>query len=352
MSVPYEAAASARLEALRAGGKLTLLAIETSCDETSAAVVKNGREVLSNIVYSQIGIHRKYGGVVPEIASRNHVGKLPETVAQALEAAGLGFADIDAIAVTSRPGLVGALLTGVSYAKALAFALRLPLIGVNHIAGHIAANYLSHPALTPPFTCLVASGGHSHIYQVEDTTSFRLLGATRDDAAGEAFDKVARVLGLPYPGGPALEALAHGGNADAFHFPGGFNAGDGPDFSFSGLKTAVINLLHTANQRGEAVSHADLAASFQRTLTEVLVSKALRAARKEGSAALALSGGVSANQTLCAALREAAQKRGLRFFSPEPRYCGDNAAMIGCAGYYALLSGARDGLNLNAKARA
>lgn len=348
----YESIARRKAEALRNAGRATILAIETSCDETAAAVVKDGRGVLSSAVYSQIPIHRKYGGVVPEIASRNHVGQLPITVGAALRDAGLTIHDIDAIAVTARPGLVGALLTGVSYAKGLAYARMLPLVGVNHIIGHIAANYLSHPDLEPPFTCLVASGGHSHIFAVDTYTRLRLLAHTRDDAAGEAFDKVARILGLPYPGGPALEALAREGDAHAFPFPGGFNAGKGLDFSFSGLKTAAINLLHTAEQRGESINRADLAASFQHTVIDVLTTKSIRAAALSGETTLALCGGVSANAALREHMAKEARAAGLRFLSPALAYCGDNAAMIGCAGYYALMDGALDTLALNAAARA
>lgn len=328
-----------------------ILAIETSCDETAAAVVEGGRTVLGSAVYTQIPIHRPYGGVVPEIASRNHVMQLSPTVKEALDQANLSLRDMDAVAVTARPGLIGALLTGVSYAKGLAYALGLPLIGVDHIAGHIAANYLSFPDLTPPFCCLVASGGHSHILLVEDYGRFRLLGRTRDDAAGEAFDKVARVLGLPYPGGPALAALAREGDPDAYRFPAGFNAArDTLDFSFSGLKTAVINALHTAEQRGEPLDRADVAASFQRSVVEVLTERAVRAAVESGTGILALAGGVSANEALRTSMADAAAAAGLRFCVPELRYCGDNAAMIGCAGYYALLRGERDGLDLNARA--
>lgn len=347
----YEELASRRARELMDKEQVTILAIETSCDETAAAVIRDGREVLSNTVYSQIPLHRKYGGVVPELASRNHVLQLNPTVAAALEEAGLDYDKIDAVAVTSRPGLIGALLTGVSYAKGLAYAKGIPLIGVDHIAGHIAANYLSAPDLAPPFTCLVASGGHSHIFQVEDYNTLILLGATKDDAAGEAFDKVARVLGLPYPGGPALEALAKEGDENAVSFPAGYNSGDGLDFSFSGLKTAVINTLHTAEQRGEEINRADIAASFQRNVVEVLTNKAVRAALLQNSRALALAGGVSANRTLDNRLRLAAERAGIRFFSPAFKYCTDNAAMIGCAGYYALRFGLRDTLSLNACAR-
>lgn len=347
----YEELAAERAARIRESGEAVVLAIETSCDETAAAVVKNGRTVLSNTVYSQIPIHKKYGGVVPELASRNHALQLTPTTEQALTDAGLAFSDIDAVAVTSRPGLVGALLTGVSYAKGLAYALSLPLVGVDHIAGHVAANYLSYPDLKPPFCCLVASGGHSHLFAIEDYNAFKLLGRTRDDAAGEAFDKVARALDLPYPGGPSLEALALKGDPNAITFPAGFNAGPTLDFSFSGLKTAVVNYLHTAKQRGEQVNYADVAASFQHSMVETLTSKAVRAALAGGFTTLALAGGVSANRALTNALKETAEAAGLRFCCPVKEYCTDNAAMIGCAGYYALMDGNRDGLSLNAFAR-
>ncbi len=343
----YDIIAADKAAKLRESGEALVLAIESSCDETAAAVVKNGRQVLSSAVYTQIPLHKKYGGVVPEIASRDHVKHLTPTVAQALTDAGCDFSDLSAIAVTAGPGLIGALLTGVSYAKGLALALELPLIGVNHIAGHIAANYISHLDLRPPFCCLVASGGHSHILLVEDYCQFRLLGATRDDAAGEAFDKVARVLGLPYPGGPALEALAREGDPHAIQLPLGFNAGPTADFSFSGLKTAVINLLHNAEQKGEATSRADVATSFQYNLISVLANKSVRAAKDAGMDKLALCGGVSANRALCAAMKDSAEAAGLSFYQPEFRYCTDNAAMIGCAGYYALMNGQLSDLSLN-----
>ncbi|MDL2259198.1 tRNA (adenosine(37)-N6)-threonylcarbamoyltransferase complex transferase subunit TsaD [Eubacteriales bacterium OttesenSCG-928-K08] len=347
----YDSMVAQKLNALKSKRDVIVLAIETSCDETAAAVVKNGRQVLSSIVYSQIPIHQKYGGVVPEIASRNHVQKLTPTVEQALADAGLTFSDIDAVAVTAYPGLVGALLTGVSYAKGLAYSLSLPLIGVDHIMGHVAANYLSHEELAPPFTALVASGGHSHIFAVNDYLDFELLGSTRDDAAGEAFDKIARVLGLAYPGGPELEKLAAKGDPGAFVFPMGFNSGKGLDFSFSGLKTAVINILHTAKQRGELINEADIAASFQAAVVSVLTQKAIMAVKQQNSRVLALAGGVSANKTLVSSLENAAREAGISFVCPEWKYCGDNAAMIGCAGYYSLLAGQADGLDLNATAR-
>ena len=325
-------------------GHATILAIETSCDETAAAVVKDGREVLSNSVYTQIPLHRRFGGVVPELASRNHVDQIGIVVDQALSDANMTLSDVDAVAVTCGPGLVGALLVGVSYAKGLALAKNLPLIGTNHILGHIAANYLTFPDLEPPFVCLIASGGHSHIVRVEDYDHCVLLGRTRDDAAGEAFDKVARVLGLPYPGGPELEKLAKEGDPKAIRFHSAFNESESFDMSFSGLKTAVINTLHTAEQKGEPVSKADVAASFQYAVNTILSDKAVRAA----DTTLALAGGVSANRNLRDMLKRKAEKKGIRFCCPDFKYCTDNAAMIGSAGYYLLMKGHLSDLDLNA----
>ena len=286
------------VEAYRLKDKPVMLAIESSCDETAASVVRGGREVLSMSVFTQIPIHRKYGGVVPELASRSHVEKVHSVVADALEQANLSIADVDAVAATYGPGLVGALLVGLSYAKGLAYAANKPFIGADHIAGHIAANYLSYPDLQPPFVCLVASGGHSHIILVEGYNSFKLLGCTRDDAAGEAFDKVARALGLNYPGGPELERLAREGDPDAYSFRGGFNESDNLDFSFSGIKTAVVNLMHNAEQKGETLNRADIAASFQRSVVDTLCQKAIHAAKLNNVSTLALAGGVSANTAL------------------------------------------------------
>ncbi len=349
----YDAAAQARLFRLVESRRATILAIETSCDETAAAVVRDGRSVLSNAVYSQIPLHERFGGVVPELASRNHVDQLGPTVQRALSEAHLALTDVDAIAATSHPGLIGALLTGLNYAKGLSLALSLPFIGVDHIAGHIAANYLDHPDLAPPFLALVASGGHSHIFHVASYTDIRLLGRTRDDAVGEAFDKVARALGLGYPGGPKLERLALSGDPHAIGFPLSLQAG--LDFSFSGLKTAVINQLHTAQQREKApLSHAqlaDIAASFQHCAVRQLCEKARAALKQTGLSTLVLAGGVSANRTLTQQLLETAQNENALFFSPSPPYTGDNAAMIACAGYYSLLTGRRDCLDLNAEAR-
>ena len=341
----YESIAAEKQAALIERGHATVLAIETSCDETGCAIVKDGREVLSNVVHTQIPLHRKYGGVVPELASRNHVERIGAVVEKALFDAGMTLSNVDAIAVTCGPGLVGALLVGVSYAKGLALAYDLPLIGTNHILGHIAANYLTFPDLVPPFTCLIASGGHSHIVRVEDYDRCTLIGRTRDDAAGEAFDKVARVLGLPYPGGPELEKLAKQGDPKAFRFRSAFNEREDEfDMSFSGLKTAVINVLHTADQRGEEVNRADVAASFQREVVSILSDKAVRAA----SDTLALAGGVSANTALREMLAAKSKKKGVRFCCPDFKYCTDNAAMIGSAGFYLLMKGHRAGLDLNA----
>ena len=334
----YESLAKEKQAALIERGHATVLAIETSCDETACAIVKDGRTVLSNVVHTQIPLHRKYGGVVPELASRNHVERIGAVVEKALS-------DVDAVAVTCGPGLVGALLVGVSYAKGLALAGNLPLIGTNHILGHIAANYLTFSDLVPPFTALIASGGHSHIVRVHDYDRCTLIGRTRDDAAGEAFDKVARVLGLPYPGGPELEKLAKQGDPRAFRFRSAFNEREDEfDMSFSGLKTAVINLLHTAEQKGEDVNRADVAASFQYEVISILSDKAVRAA----SDTLVLAGGVSANAALRDMLQRKARKKGIRFCCPDFLYCTDNAAMIGSAGYYLLMKGRRDGLDLNA----
>lgn len=309
-----------------------ILAIETSCDETAAAVVEDGRHVLSNVLYSQIEIHRAYGGVVPEIASRNHVEKLPYIVQAALQEAGMSFAELDAIAVTAGPGLVGALLTGVSYAKALAYTLKKPLIAINHMEGHIAANYITHLDLAPPFICLIASGGHSDIILVRDYGDYTLLGQTRDDAAGEAFDKVARVLGLPYPGGPEIEKLALHGEADAFSFTKAFRGEKHLDFSFSGLKTAVIQQVRKLEAAGELEARkADIAASFQKSVVTALVENTMKAAQRSGVRKVVFGGGVSAN----GALRAMAEKEtAFEVYFPALKYCTDNAAMIAAAAFY------------------
>ena len=350
---PYEAESNARLAAIIERQSATILALESSCDETAAAIVRDGRTVLSNSVHTQIPLHVPFGGVVPEIASRSHVEMIGPVVRLALDNAGLTLSDIDAVAVTHGPGLVGALLVGLSYAKGLAFARGLPFLGVNHIASHIAANYLTHADLVPPFTCLVASGGHSHIIRVDDYDRFTLIGRTRDDAAGEAFDKVARVLGLPYPGGPNLERLARDGNPNAVRFHSAFNEGAGYDFSFSGVKTSVINLLHTAKQRGEAYDPADVAASFQQTIVSTLVQKSVRAAVEQANQGntqpcLALAGGVLANTALRKALTAQCEQIGIRFCCPDMKYCTDNAAMVGSAAYYQLMAGHINALSINA----
>ncbi len=347
----YERVVAEKLDQIRQSPHVRILAIETSCDETAAAVVEDGRRVLSNAVHTQIPLHVPYGGVVPEIASRSHVQKIGSVVRLALQEAGLSLDELDAVAVTNGPGLVGALLVGLSYAKGLAYAVGLPFLGVHHIASHIAANYLTHPDLKPPFTCLVASGGHSHIIRVENEDHYHLIGRTRDDAAGEAFDKVARVLGLSYPGGPNLEKLAREGDPNRYRFRSAFNEGEGFDFSFSGIKTAVVNRLHNARQAGEAVDLADLAASFQKTVVEILAEKSVRAAIAQSGEAgkkLALAGGVSANGALRGAMAARAAAAGIAFYCPDLRYCTDNAAMVGSAAYGKLLANHTDALSLNA----
>lgn len=346
----YEEAAAERLAQFRRKKDGLVLGIESSCDETAASVIRGGREVLGMAVHTQIPIHRLYGGVVPEIASRSHTERMGSVVREALDRAGISIGEIDAVAVTSEPGLIGALLVGVSYAKGLAYALKLPLTGVNHIAGHIAANYLTYPDLEPPFMCLVASGGHSHIIRVLSYDSFELIGRTRDDAAGEAFDKAARALGLSYPGGPELEKLALEGNENAYPFHTSFNEGDNDDFSFSGIKTAAVNIIHNAAQKREELSRADVAASFQRAVVNALTMKSVRAAIRHGEKTLALAGGVSANMKLRESLESACKSRGIRFCRPDMKFCTDNAAMIACQGYYLLMRGKSSGLDLNPSA--
>lgn len=314
--------------------ELLVLGIETSCDETAAAVVASGRRLLSSVVSSQIDVHRRFGGVVPEIASRKHVEAVVPVVDEALRQAGVGLGDLGAVAVTYGPGLVGALLVGLSAAKGLALAAGLPLVCVNHIEAHIYANFLAHPELEPPLVCLTVSGGHTDLVAVESHGRYRVLGRTRDDAAGEAFDKVARTMGLPYPGGPALENLARGGNPEAIRFPRS-RVDDNPgDFSFSGLKTAVINYLHAAGQRGDDVSLPDVAASFQSAVVGELSERVTNALRALGPTTLALSGGVAANAAVRDGLRAVAESFGTRFVCPPPALCTDNAAMVACAGYY------------------
>lgn len=325
-----------------------ILAIESSCDETAAAVVKNGREVLSNIISSQIALHTLYGGVVPEIASRKHIEKINQVVEAALKEADVTLDDIDAIGVTYGPGLVGALLVGVAEAKAIAYAKKKPLVGVHHIEGHVSANYIEHPDLEPPFLCEIISGGHTHLVIVKDYGSFEILGRTRDDAAGEAFDKVARAIGLGYPGGPKIDKLAKEGNPHAIDFPRAHMEDAPYDFSFSGVKSAVLNHLNKCRMTGEPIVEADIAASFQQAVVDVLVDNAIRAAKDYHMDRLAIAGGVASNGALRAAMEAACEKEGIRFYRPSPIFCTDNAAMIGVAAYYEYQKGTRHGWDLNA----
>lgn len=327
-----------------------ILGIESSCDETAAAVVKNGREVLSSVINTQIDIHKKYGGVVPEIASRRHIETVNAVIEEALERADMAFSDITAIAVTYGPGLVGALLVGVSTAKALAYALKKPLVNVNHIKGHICANYVAHPELEPPFTCLVASGGHSHIVYAKDYVDYEIMGMTRDDAAGEAFDKIARVLGLGYPGGPKIDSLASEGDPHAVEFPRVKMADDSLDFSFSGVKTAVINHIHKLDQRGEEYSKADIAASFQNAVTDALCTHTIEAALRKNTKIITLAGGVAANSQLRNKMKNMAEEKGINVLFPPPVLCTDNAVMIASAGYFEYVNGTRADMRLNAEA--
>ena len=325
-----------------------ILAIESSCDETAAAVIKNGRQVCSNVIFSQIELHKLYGGVVPEIASRKHIEKVNQVIRQALEEASMQLQDIDAIAVTYGPGLVGALLVGVAEAKAIAYAAHKPLVGVHHIEGHIAANYIENSDLEPPFLCLVVSGGHTHLVKVVDYDRFEILGKTRDDAAGEAFDKVARAIGLGYPGGPKIDALAKEGDRNAIVFPRAKVDGNEYDFSFSGLKSSVLNYLNQCEMKQIEVNRADVAASFQYAVIDVLTTHAIHAAKQLGIDKIAIAGGVASNSSLRQNLQEACEREGIRFYHPSPIFCTDNAAMIGVAGYYEYCNGVRHGLDLNA----
>lgn len=325
-----------------------ILGIETSCDETAASVVADGRTVLSNVISSQVDLHAEYGGVVPEIASRRHVELILPVIDSALKEAHIELADVDAIAVTYGPGLVGALLVGVSAAKAIAFALNKTLVKVNHIEGHIAANYITHTDLEPPYVCLVASGGHSHIVHVKDYSDFEILGRTRDDAAGEAFDKIARVLGLGYPGGPAVDRMAQRGNPNAFRFPRVKFEDKSLDFSFSGLKTAVINTVHQLNQKNEPLPVEDICASFQQAVADVLTDHTISAAKIIKNGTICIAGGVSANSLLRETMTKRAEKEGIRVLFPKMILCTDNAAMIASAGYYALMSGKTADWSLNA----
>ncbi len=329
---------------------MNILAIESSCDETAAAVVRDGRTVLSNCIASQIEMHTIYGGVVPEIASRKHVEAVTGLAEQAVAQAGLTKQDLDAVAVTYAPGLIGAVLVGVNFAKGAAMALDLPLIPVHHVRGHIAANYITHPELEPPFVCLCVSGGTTLIVDVKSYTDMEVLGGTRDDAAGECFDKVARVLGIGYPGGGPMDRLARGGDDGRYELPRAHVAGHDLDMSFSGLKTASLNLIHNAQQKGEELNLPDFAASFGRAVSESLVPRVMAAARMRGYGRVAVAGGVAANSRIRADLTAACQESGDRLFLPELKYCGDNAAMIGCQGFYEFQAGHTAGLELNAYA--
>ena len=328
--------------------EIKILAIESSCDETAAAVVVNGRDMRSNVISSQIDLHTLYGGVVPELASRKHIEKINQGIAQAVSDAHMTLDDMDAIAVTYGPGLVGALLVGVAEAKAISYARNLPLVGVHHIEGHISANYIENPELEPPFLCLVVSGGHTHLVKVTDYGKYEILGRTRDDAAGEAFDKVARAIGLGYPGGPKIEKVSHEGNPNAIVFPRA-KVGDGVyDFSFSGLKSAVLNYLNGCNMKGETIHQADVAASFQQAVTDVLVGHAEHAIEEFGMNRFAIAGGVASNGVIRSAMAEMCERKGVGFYHPSPILCTDNAAMIGAAAYYDFIAGKRAGLDLNA----
>ncbi len=325
-----------------------ILAIESSCDETAASVVRNGREVLSNVISSQIELHKLYGGVVPEIASRKHIEKINQVIEEALETATVTLDDLDAVAVTYGPGLVGALLVGVAEAKAISYAKNIPLVGVHHIEGHISANYIEHKDLEPPYLCMVVSGGHTHLVLVKDYGTYEILGRTRDDAAGEAFDKVARVIGLGYPGGPKIDKLAKEGNPGAIAFPKAQVAGAPLDFSFSGLKSAVLNYVNGCRMKNIPINEADIAASFQEAVVSVISEKTVMAAREYGIDTVCLAGGVASNSALRNRMKECCENAGLKFYYPSPIYCTDNAAMIGVAGYYEYLAGTHHGLDLNA----
>lgn len=327
---------------------INILAIESSCDETAAAVVRNGREVLSNVIYSQIDLHTLYGGVVPEIASRKHIDKINQVVEKAIADSGMELKDMDAIAVTYGPGLVGPLLVGVSFAKALAYGANLPIIGVHHIEGHICANYIANKELEPPFMCLIVSGGHTHLVKVADYGKYEILGKTEDDAAGEAFDKVARAIGLGYPGGPKIDKVSKSGNPEAIKFPRAKVGGSEYDFSFSGLKSAVLNYLNTASMNNETIVTEDVAASFQQAVIDVLVGHSMEALSQYGFKKFAIAGGVASNSGLREAFENACKEREIEFFLPPPILCTDNAAMVGSAAYFEYISGVRHGLDLNA----
>lgn len=325
-----------------------ILAIESSCDETAAAVVKNGREVKSNVISSQIDLHTLYGGVVPEIASRKHIEKINQVIEEALKEADITLEQIDAIGVTYGPGLVGALLVGVAEAKAMAFAANKPLVGVHHIEGHISANYIENKELEPPYICLVVSGGHTHLVVVNDYGDYQVIGRTRDDAAGEAFDKVARAIGLGYPGGPKIDKLAKEGNAEAIKFPRAKVEGSPFDFSFSGLKSAVLNHINMCQMKGLEINEADIAASFQSSVVDALLERAILACREYGMNKLAIAGGVASNSAIRKAFEEKCARENIQFYHPSPIFCTDNAAMIGVAAYYEYIKGTRHGWDLNA----
>lgn len=327
---------------------ILILAIESSCDETAAAVVKNGRTVLSNVISSQIALHTLYGGVVPEIASRKHIEKINQVIKEALKEAEVTLEEIDAIGVTYGPGLVGALLVGVAEAKAISYAAKKPLVGVHHIEGHVSANFIEHKELEPPFLCLIVSGGHTHLVIVKDYGKYEIIGRTHDDAAGEAFDKVARAIGLGYPGGPKIDKLAREGDKHAISFPRA-NIADAPyDFSFSGVKSAVLNHLNSCEMKKEEINRADIAASFQEAVVDALVTKTLAAAKDLKLSKVAMAGGVAANSALREAMEAECGKRGITLYYPSPIFCTDNAAMIGAAAYYEFINGTRHGLDLNA----
>ena len=332
------------------GEKFLTLSIESSCDETAAAVLANGRELLSNVISTQIETHKLYGGVVPEIASRQHLMNINSVIAKALDDAGVTISDIDLIAVTYGPGLIGALVIGVAAAKALALANDIPLVGVNHMHGHISSNYISYPELEPPFVSLVISGGHTNLINVKDYTDFEVIGSTRDDAVGEAYDKVARVIGLGYPGGPKIDNIAKNGNAEAVHFKRVYLDKDSLDFSFSGIKTAVLNYVNTERQANRELDISNIAAGFQEAIVDVLVDKSMQAVRQYGNGRLVLAGGVAANSRIREAITRRCEKEGIKLYLPEKKLCTDNAAMIGCAGYYKYLKCGADSLHLDATA--